>query len=158
MYGSSDPRPSESRWTHTVPSFKRTLIRRLLHRVGLDCFVDTIPKKDLEDVDGQHVGIEQEGSDDYLKHVIRIRTKKVRDYYADDSNMYQLVVYVAILEVTDGNLLYPLLGDATVAKSESRSKLDTLLHEEDSIIGKFSQGMLDLLDGWNTGDPSRRQW
>ncbi|CAK0833634.1 unnamed protein product [Prorocentrum cordatum] len=157
LCGSADPRPAESRWIHLLPSFKRTLVRRILHRVGLDCFVDTIKEGELDGLGGQQFGVDQEGTDAFFKHIIRVRTKKVRDYYADDRNMYKLVVFTAVLEASDGNLLYPLLGDAIKDKAEEKSKLDTLLGE-DSVIGRFSQDMLGLLDSWNTGDRARRPW
>ena len=46
--------------------------------------------------------------------------------------MLQLVVYTAILETTDSNFLYPLMGDAIPTKAdgdcgESKSKMDKLL-------------------------------
>eukprot|EP00959_Pyramimonas_sp_CCMP1952_P352537 7386061-Pyramimonas_sp.AAC.1 len=71
--------------------------------------------------------------------------------------MCELVVYSAILEVTDSYLLYPLLGDAIEDKAADKSKLDKLL-DTDSVIASFSRGMLDFLDTWNTGGPSRRPW
>eukprot|EP00959_Pyramimonas_sp_CCMP1952_P158356 3311752-Pyramimonas_sp.AAC.1 len=86
LYGSSDPRPAESRWTHLLPSFKRTLVRRLLHRVGIDCFLGTLPAGEGDGDGDTHIGVDQEGSDAYFKHVIRVRTKKVTEYYEDDMN------------------------------------------------------------------------
>ncbi|CAK0877526.1 unnamed protein product [Prorocentrum cordatum] len=157
LYGSADPRPAEIRWTHSLPSFKRTLVRRILRRVGLDCFVDTTKEGELDGLGGQQFGVDQEGTDAFFKHIIRVRTKKVRDYYADDRNMYKLVVFTAVLEASDGNLLYPLLGDAIKDKAEEKSKLDTLLGE-DSVIGRCSQDVLGLLDSWSTGDRTRRPW
>eukprot|EP00959_Pyramimonas_sp_CCMP1952_P185986 3888828-Pyramimonas_sp.AAC.1 len=128
MYGSSDPRPAESRWTHLLQSFKRTLIRRVVHKIGLDCFVETAPVDDGNEA--THVTVEDEGSDEYFKHLIRVRTRKVKDYSANDLNMHQLVVYTAILEISDSNLLYPLLGDAIEDTAADMSKLDKLLDRE----------------------------
>ncbi len=38
LHGRSMARPTESRWTNTLPNFQMSLLRRVVYRVGLDCF------------------------------------------------------------------------------------------------------------------------
>ncbi|CAK0803103.1 unnamed protein product, partial [Prorocentrum cordatum] len=165
FHGSADARPAESRWAHLLHSFKRTLTRRLLHRIGLDCYASSVRPEDIDCEQGPQVGVDDEGSDAFWKHVLKVRAKKVKTYYDSEENMLQLVVYTAILETTDANLLYPLMGGAIPTKpdgdcdetSSINSKMDKLLGVG-SKISTFSQGMLNLLDSWDTGDPARGHW
>ena len=154
LYGTQDPRPAESTWTNVLINQKKTLLRRLTHRLGIDCFTHYAEDVDLGPAPE---GPMDEGTSDYWKYVFRCRAKKVKEYYESERNMYELVVFVAVLEAADGHLLYPMLGDPIKPKDEDRSKLDLLL-DKDSLIGQFSQTMLDLLDTWDNGDPQRRPW
>eukprot|EP00959_Pyramimonas_sp_CCMP1952_P136861 2863671-Pyramimonas_sp.AAC.1 len=156
LYGTSDPRPAESRWTNTLINIKRTLLRRLYHKIGLDCFTGTLYASDWDTSNPPDVSIGDEALDDYMKHVFRVRAKKVKEYYESEEMMRELVVFMAILEAADARLLYPMLGDA-IRDDGDRSKLDMLL-DTDSLIGQFTEDMLGLLNVWDNGDASRRPW
>ncbi|CAK0882625.1 unnamed protein product [Prorocentrum cordatum] len=96
---------------------------------------------------------------DYWKHVFNVRAKKIKAYYGDERNFWELMVFVGIFEAGDSTLLYPLLGDPIVnsKRDDQRSKMDILLDKGDTAIGKFSQKMLDLADSW-MGLPTRKPW
>eukprot|EP00959_Pyramimonas_sp_CCMP1952_P247179 5166641-Pyramimonas_sp.AAC.1 len=81
LHGSSDPRPAESRWTHLLQGFKRTLVRRLLHRIGLDCYTGSLKPEDIDCERVPEFGASDESCDDFWKHVLRVRAKKVKAYY-----------------------------------------------------------------------------
>ncbi|CAK0821077.1 unnamed protein product, partial [Prorocentrum cordatum] len=145
-----------SRWTNTLINIKRTLLRRLYHKIGLDCFTGTLYASDWDTSNPPDVSIGDEALDDYMKHVFRVRAKKVKEYYESEEMMRELVVFMAILEAADARLLYPMLGDA-IRDDGDRSKLDMLL-DTDSLIGQFTEDMLGLLNVWDNGDASRRPW
>eukprot|EP00959_Pyramimonas_sp_CCMP1952_P431605 9038950-Pyramimonas_sp.AAC.1 len=158
FHGSSDPRPAESRWTHLLQSFKRTLIRRLLHRIGLDCYTGSVTPEDIDDTTAANVSVDEEGAQEFWSHLNRVRRKKVKEYYESDRVMNELVIYTSVLEATDSNLLYPVLGDAIRDAEGDKSKMDVLLDKDSSRIGAFSENMLRLIDNWNSGDPTRGHW
>ena len=38
LFGGPDPIPAESTWTHILPNFKKTLLRRAVHRIGINAW------------------------------------------------------------------------------------------------------------------------
>ncbi|CAK0875952.1 unnamed protein product [Prorocentrum cordatum] len=163
LFGSSDPRPCESRWTNVLMNMKRTLLRRLVYKIGIDSFVGHPDARGVVDADEEEVPLLREvdgmSDADYWKHVFNARAKKIKAYYGDERHFWELMVFVGIFEACDSTLLYPLLGDPIVnsKRDDQRSKMDILLDKGDTAIGKFSQKMLDLADSW-MGLPTRKPW
>lgn len=152
FFAGGDPIPAESRWTNTLANFKRTLIRRLVHRAGLMCFrCDDATIVQQIDVDG--VAMEN-----FMDTVNRTRRKKTSDYYSNDGNMHCLAVLTILAEVADSTLLYPMLGDPVPHDEAAPSKMDLLLNKDQGLIAKCLSDLLSLLDGWLEGGPLRVPW
>ncbi|CAK0876512.1 unnamed protein product, partial [Prorocentrum cordatum] len=113
---------------------------------------------DIDDTTAANVSVDEEGAQEFWSHLNRVRRKKVKEYYESDRVMNELVIYTSVLEATDSNLLYPVLGDAMRDAEGDKSKMDVLLDKDSSRIGAFSENMLRLIDNWNSGDPTRGHW
>lgn len=148
-----DPLPAESRWTNVLANYKTTLLRKVLHGVGIDCFS---PETVADEV--KYMDADSEGLDDYFKHVLRTRARKTKEYYSDKKNFHELGVYVCLLEVSDSTLLYPLLGDTIRNDPTTPSKLDLLLDPDMSLVATCASELLKLLQTWRVGGRSRRPW
>eukprot|EP00959_Pyramimonas_sp_CCMP1952_P377090 7898368-Pyramimonas_sp.AAC.1 len=135
MFGTADPIPGESTWTRALPNFRRTLCRRCLFRLGLDCFA-LQPPKDHSDFVDMSLGEASEK----LRELLRgARIKKVRGYYDDDSTFHDLAVLTVSVSVFDKHLLYPLLGGQPTQDSDDGepklSKVGMLVDQRRSLIG-----------------------
>ena len=104
LYGCTDPIPAESRWTHTLPNFKRTILRKLLYSLGIDCW----PRNMEETL--QTIEVDGEAMDNHVQIINSVRMRKTRDYFSDDESCAPLSVFTNFLEVADGELLYPPQG------------------------------------------------
>ena len=80
-----------------------------------------------------------------------IRERMTSEYYqADGETFPELVVFVILMEIYGGRLMYELLGDAKTAKREcgEGGKLRKLLDEETTLVGECMQ---DSWWSWNRG-------
>ena len=101
LLGRADPLPCESRWTHTLSVFKRTLLRRLTYAIGITCFsIDS--KEPVQDIK-----VDGEAMQSFASVVKTTRIKKTLQYYAKGEHFFQLAVLTAIVESFDSNLLCP---------------------------------------------------
>ena len=152
LLAASDRIPAESRWTHLVGNLKQTLLRRLLFRVGTDCFsADAADAPAPLDPDG-------EAHANHFKVLQGVRSRKAVEYYKNDRNMHEICVLAMCLEVCDASMLYALLGDPLPSSPGDRSKLDKCLDKHDSVLGKCVSGLLNLMEGWSVEDSTRRPW
>lgn len=157
MYSAADPIPAESRWTHMLANFKSSLLRKLVHSVGIDAFVnDSAAVAEAED-DGSMVLGEGEALDNFMRKVAKTRRQKVVTYYRDESNFHKLAILTNTVQVADSRLLYPLLGDAIHKKSRGDSSyLAILLAKDDGNLGRCLQELLKLFNDWGGADGPRR--
>ena len=159
MFGTADPIPGESTWTHVLPNFRRTLYRRCLFRLGLDCFTLQPPKDHADFVD-----ISAGEASEKLRELLHgARIKKVRTYYDDDATFHDLAVLTVSVGIFDKHLLYPLLGDKPNEGSgdgqPTLSKVGLLLDQRRSLIGECQKELLSLFGPqWANGGPARKPW
>lgn len=153
LLGKADPIPAESRWTHTLSNFKKTLLRRAVHRIGLDCFHLDAVVAGSKAGQGEDEEIVTGGAEQRLKST---RISRTMDYYRDDRNLHELAILTMPLEVVDSTLLYPLLGDVAPKDGET-SKVERLLHPTMSLIGSCAEQLANLLEGWR-GLAQRAPW
>lgn len=62
LLGQADPIPAESRWTYLLRNMKKTLLRRALFRVGLDCFDVPVPEGPAVPAD-----VDEQAADGFMK-------------------------------------------------------------------------------------------
>lgn len=103
LLGSCDPIPAESGWTHLLRNMKITLLRRVLFRVGIDCFTASAPSAGAPIV----VDMEEQASEAFIKAMHQSRIEKTAAYYNQEGTFHQLAVYTTLLEACDSRLLYP---------------------------------------------------
>lgn len=153
FFACGDPVPAESRWTHLLPNMKRSLLRRLVHRAGLDCFSGDAVAEELvvAEVDGEATG-------EYIAKVNATRRSRTAQYYLDEKNMHELAVLTALMEATDNTLMYPLFGDPTPADMQTPSKLDRILDQRTSLLGHCMEKLVHLLKSWTAGGATRKPW
>lgn len=149
----AEPIPAESRWTHTLSNFKKTLVRKALYGVGCRCFpaggqVELAQDGPAQDIEGQ-------ATEDFADNLNKSRLSRAIGYFNDPATFHELAALTLVLDVIDTNLLYPLLGDPILHDDSRPSKVDTLLDPNDSALGRCASGLLNLLDAWDTGSSSR---
>lgn len=145
-------RSQERAGGHTVPAMKKTLLRSVLHGLGVQCFMDG---------PAAHIGSATEEPDadaaalaEYFTQLNSIRSQRAAAYLSDANNINQLAVLCCILDSAD-ELLYALLGG--VDRQAPPCKVHVLLRRSDSLIGKVLATILHLLDSW-LGPEGRRPW
>lgn len=144
LLGECDPIPAESMWAHLLSNMKRTLLRRVLFRVGVDCF--DVPSAGGVSATGP-VDADRQASDAYMRAVHQSRISKTTAYYKNERDMHELVVYATILEACDAKLLCPMMGDP-VRPLGAPTKLDLLHDRTSTLIGACLQDMLHLMRTW----------
>lgn len=153
LLGSSEQRPCESRWTNTTPSMRRTLVRRLLHNLGVCAICDASQAQQSDCV--ENLGVDAAAYDDYLSALNGVRAKRVKAYYAQETTFHEVTVLCMVLDATDA-LMFGLLGG-----SDRRSPpvaVDGLVGRERSLIGKTLASLRNLLLEWSAGGEERRPW
>lgn len=130
---------------------KATLLRRLVHRVGLECF-SYDAEQETPDFD-----VDSEATDAFFRQVLKARAAKTKNYFDSEGMMHELGVYAICLECCDSTLLYPLLGDP-IKDPKVPSKLDLLLDKDSSLVGECFASLLKLLVSWQNGGPNRQPW
>ena len=118
-FGRADPLACESRWTHTLPNFKMTILRKIIYNIGVDA-VELIeaPSTDKTfNIDGETISF-----NDFHQQIQGVRVKRTKDYVTDEATFPQLCVLTVLLDSFDSKLLYPLLGDM-LPKKDSEGKL-----------------------------------
>lgn len=147
LFGSADPVPAESRWTNVLTNIKKLLLRACAKNLGVAALqfgVAAGPAQSFE-VDG-------DAAEDYFTMVNRSRLQKTRDYFGNPATLPELVVYAALLEVSDSHLLYPFLDDA-LREDGGHSKLELVVHPEVSKVAMCFQELYGLLSGgWPVGN------
>ena len=84
---------------------KKTLLRKSVYSLGVDCFAPVLEKATREAV------VDGEAAEDYGDVVRQTRINRTKEYYDDLKNMHELVVLVVLYDVLDSFLLFPMLGD-----------------------------------------------
>lgn len=94
MFGQADPIPAESRWMHLLSNMRKTLLRAIVHRVGLDCFgcADMDADEGNIDVDADAVG-------GFAEKARAARSRRTKEYYNDDKNTFQLCIFACLIKV-----------------------------------------------------------
>lgn len=153
LFGFSDPIPAESRWTSVLANLKQTVLRRLVFKVGTLCFdhvAASVPAPDSERVpeaDDESVGA-------FLEHLRRTRIGKTAAYYSKDETFFELAVYVKVVDIYDGLLLYPVLGDPYETTDGERKEcpVELLMNKENSSIARCMHELLVCLRVWHSDD------
>ena len=117
-FGKADPEPAESRWTHVLPNLQRTVLRRVLWGIGTDAIVGG-----PENVSVGEVQLADEADENFIKVLQGVRRKATNAYLKDDATFKELGVYIIMLDVFDGEPLFPLLGDRFKAEPKSEDVL-----------------------------------
>lgn len=151
LYGHADAIPTESRWTHLLPNFQQTLLRKLTLNVGPHVFQNAAPNGP------RSVEADCEAASEFWSLLNGVRARKTDEYLANDAQMHELCIYSIALDVCDRALLYPLLGDGMLP-AEKPAKLNLLLDRTDTLVGKNTDGLLRLLQTWLVGGPTRQPW
>ena len=125
--------------------------------MGLDSFGASLTKNDAAaDV---HVAADEGGGGDYVVKLNGVRMTKVCDYYEEPHLLPDLAVVCISMGLYDHYLFYPVYGDkvSLPGEYEGMSKVAIVCHEELSLVGKYMQRGLDLLDGW-LGEADIKPW
>ena len=140
LIGTPDKVPTESRWTNMGPAFKKTLVRKFVHDIGLHTVrTSTSMQQDLVNIDDDVLA-----SAEYFKRINGVRSKRAVEYLTDGKNIAELAVLCILLDTMD-QLLFALLGG--VDRLDPPCKLDALLDKESSLIGKVQADLAAMLDG-----------
>ena len=85
------------------------------------------------------VQLADEADENFIKALQGVRRKTTNAYLKDDATFKALGVYTIWLDVFDGELLFPLLGDPFKAepKSEDVPKLSLILDPKKSKVAPF---------------------
>lgn len=155
MFGQSDPIPAESRWAHMLRNMRKTLLRAVVYRVGLDCF----ECGDMDAADGQ-IDIDADAVGGSAGKARAVRSRRTAEYYNDEQHIFQLGVFACLIKTYDSLLLYTLLGDDNDGYKGlgDHCKLDLLLDEKTSNIAECAHQMLEMLRSWRSGGPNRTPW
>lgn len=156
MLGQADPIPAESRWTHLLANMQKTLLRAVVCRIGLESF--DAPELANED---ENIDVDADALGGSFEVARRVRARRTAEYYNDRANTHQLAVFVPLVQCYDSLLLYTMLGDQVRGVGQSlqdECKLDQLLHEKTSVIGRCSAQLLEMARTWRNGDPKRKPW
>lgn len=113
VLGKTDPCPAESRWTHLLEMLKRTLLRRVIYSVGIDCFDEECD----EDFD-RTVQVDDEASGEYFQKLKKSRVAKTSTYYREKDTFWQITIYVCLVQIYDKGLLYGMFGDPNCEASK----------------------------------------
>lgn len=157
LFGRADAIPSESRWTSVLSNLKQTVLRKLVYNAGIASFdlVADMPERDARlDVDSEAV----DGA--FLYRVQQTRIGNVAEYYREEKTFHELAILVVLLEIFDGQLMYPMMGDP-IGKGGNiaeQRQLDKLMDQDTSAIGRCMEDLLGALRSWQVGGPTRKPW
>lgn len=152
----AEPIPAESRWTHTLANFKKSLLRKAAYGVGVRCLPAPGKQKETSGQPPQDPDASAaQGNTDELNQA---RLAKTNAYFNDPLTFPELAALTLILDVVDTHLLYTMLGDPILQENDRPSKVDVLLDLEEGVLGKCAAGLLNLLDAWLVGGASREPW
>ena len=142
-FGKADPEPAESRWTHVLPNLQRTALRRVLWGIGTEAIVGG-----PEDFSVDEVQLADEADENFIKVAQRVRRKTINAYLKDDATFKELGVYIILLDVFDGELLFPLLGDPFKAepKPEDVPKLSLILDPKKSKVAPSKNQITNIIE------------
>jgi hypothetical protein len=140
LVGITDPIPCESRWTHLLPSFKRTLVRRLLNNFTGEVFQGL---SGGSTINGAGADGEAEATSEFLKELNGKLITRAQAYYADERAMHELAMLTVVLDHTDV-LLYELLGGTD--RSKPPCKVGGFLDRDESIVAKTMAGYFSLIN------------
>ena len=135
--------PAENTWTHVLENYKITLMRRFVYSVGIRAW----------DLDAKEpttsLNIDDAAASEFYKVLQATRRLRTQEYYTADENFIELTMITIPLDIFDSRLQGPLFGDPTPELDQAkRSKLERLLHPDDSLIGKCLSELYLLLDTW----------
>lgn len=151
LLGSADLLPSESRWTHTLPSFCRSLLRAALAGVGIEAFRSALlgaPAPPNVDV-----SVDDTAMADYIVKLNGVRSQRVHSYLSSEGMVPQLVILTLIMSTID-RLLYAMIGGAD--RAAPAAKVAVLLDRDSSLVGSTLAQLLQMLVSWVAPDPLRR--
>ena len=142
-FGTADPEPAKSRWTHVLPNMQRTVLRRVLWGIGTGAIVGG-----PENVIVDEVQLADEADDNFIKVLQGVRRKTTNAYLKDDATFKELGVYIIMLDVFDGELLFPLLGDPFKAepKPEDVPKLSLILDPNKSKVAPSENEITNIIE------------
>ena len=80
------------------------------------------------------------------------------EYYQSREQLDDLCVTESLVQVYDGYLLYPIMGDPLAELEEEKAKLAKLLGYKTSLVAKCQNALRESLLSWRQDDPRRRPW
>ena len=142
-FGTADPEPAESRWTNVLPNMQRTVLRRVLWCIGTEAIVGGPQDSSVDEVQLA----DKEADENFIKVLQGMRRKTINAYLKDDATFKELGVYIKMLDVFDGELLFPLLGDPFKAgpKPDDFPKLSLVLDPNKSKVAPSKNQITNLI-------------
>ncbi|MDA8584253.1 hypothetical protein N9L68_08450, partial [bacterium] len=143
FFGKADPEPAASRWANVLPNMQRTVLRRVLWGIGTGAIVGG-----PENVIVDEVQFADEADDNFINALQWVRRKTTNAYLKDDATFKELGVYIIMLDVFDGELLFPLLGDPFKAepKPENVPKLSLILDPNKSKVAPSNNQITNIIE------------
>ena len=141
--GAAEPEPAESRWTHVLPNMQRTVLRRVLWGIGTEAIMGGPQGFSVDEVQ-----LADEADENFIKVLQGMRRNTTNVYLTDDATFKELGVYIIMLDVFDGELLFPLLGDPFKAepKPEDVPKLSLILDPKKSKVAPSKNQITNIIE------------
>ena len=102
----------------------------------------------VQNVSVGEVQLADEADENFIKVLQGVRRKTTNAYLKDDATFKELGVYIILLDVFDGELLSPLLGDPFKAepKSEDVPKLSLILDPNKSKVAPSKNQITNIIE------------
>ena len=126
-----------------LPNLQRTVLRRVLWGIGTDAIVGG-----PENVSVGEVQLADEADENFIKVLQGVRRKTTNAYLKDDATFKELGVYIIMIDVFDGELLFPLLGDPFKAEPEPEDvpKLSLILDPNKSKVAPSKNQITNIIE------------
>ena len=124
-----------------LPNMQRTVLRRVLWGIGTEAI--TGGPQGLDEVQ-----LADEADENFIKVLQGMRRNTTNAYLKDDATFKELGVYTILLDVFDGELLFPLLGDPFKAepKPEDVPKLSLILDPKKSKVAPSKNQITNIIE------------
>ena len=152
LNGTADRHPTENTWTHVLPSFAKTLIRKIiLRQLDIDDFFSAEQPVDLDkERNVYHGGDDATVTGEYLKALKGVRVGRANGYYKSEDEIDEVGVLFTILNLIDKKLLYPMLGG--VDRKTEPAKLAKFLARDTTLVGDAMEQLSELINHWYVPD------
>ena len=151
LFGRADQSPGEGKWTFLLSSFRKTILRKLVHSTGILSRRKVPNGRKRQRPPDQQPGVDEEADEEALK---AMRMERTCAYLAQPLTFHEIGVHCIVQGLCD-TLFFRLMGGSD--RSKPTCKVDELLAKRDSPITSTMRALYELLrDGSN--DPDHGQW